>query len=222
MKKTDRKIFIADNQDIARYGIIYILKEESDIPGIEELFSKKEITDSLKENPDAIIILDYSGLDFERIEELMILSERYTLASFLLVSDEFSRDFLKRVIVESGNFSVLTKDCTKDDLLYCLSKMINGDKFIPGNIFSRVVESLKTVTEDEKTVSHLTTSEKMILREIALGKTTKEIADMKNLSFHTINTHRKNIFREIGVNNVKEAIRYAIRAGIIDTAEYTI
>jgi len=50
----------------------------------------------------------------------------------------------------------------------------------------------------------LTQTEKNILKEIALGKTTKEIAAEKNLSFHTINSHRKNIFRKLGVNNVHE------------------
>jgi Response regulator containing a CheY-like receiver domain and an HTH DNA-binding domain len=68
----------------------------------------------------------------------------------------------------------------------------------------------------------LTASEKMILHEISLGKTTKEIAYEKNLSFHTVNSHRKNIFRKLEVNNVHEAIKYAIRAGIFDVAEYYI
>ncbi|MCC8146330.1 MAG: LuxR C-terminal-related transcriptional regulator [Bacteroidales bacterium] len=68
----------------------------------------------------------------------------------------------------------------------------------------------------------LTASEKVVLHEIALGKTTKEIAYEKNLSFHTVNTHRKNIFRKLEINNMHEAIKYAIRAGIIDVAEYNI
>jgi DNA-binding CsgD family transcriptional regulator len=55
-----------------------------------------------------------------------------------------------------------------------------------------------------------------------MGKTTKEIAYEQNLSFHTINTHRKNIFRKLEINNVHEAIKYALRAGIIDLSEYCI
>ena len=53
-------------------------------------------------------------------------------------------------------------------------------------------------------------------------ETRKEIAAEKNLSFHTINSHRKNIFRKLGVNNVHEATKYAMRAGIVDLAEYYI
>jgi DNA-binding NarL/FixJ family response regulator len=68
----------------------------------------------------------------------------------------------------------------------------------------------------------LTASEQLVLHEIAKGKTTKEIAFERNLSFHTINTHRKNIFRKLEVNNVHEAIKYALRTGIIDLTEYYI
>jgi DNA-binding NarL/FixJ family response regulator len=68
----------------------------------------------------------------------------------------------------------------------------------------------------------LTATEKEILHEIALGKMTKQIAWERNLSFHTVNTHRKNIFRKLEINNVHEAIKYALRAGIIDQTEYYI
>ena len=57
---------------------------------------------------------------------------------------------------------------------------------------------------------------------IALGMTTKEIAEKRFSSFHTVNTHRKNIFRKLGVNNVHEATKYALRAGLVDSAEYYI
>ena len=51
---------------------------------------------------------------------------------------------------------------------------------------------------------------------------TKEIAEKRFSSFHTVNTHRKNIFRKLNVNNVHEATKYALRAGLVDTAEYYI
>jgi transcriptional regulator, luxR family len=68
----------------------------------------------------------------------------------------------------------------------------------------------------------LTKTETEILKEIALGATTREIAEKRFSSFHTVNTHRKNIFRKLGVNNVHEAIRYAMRSGLVDAAEYYI
>lgn len=69
---------------------------------------------------------------------------------------------------------------------------------------------------------NLTKTETEILKDIALGMTTKEIAEKRFSSFHTVNTHRKNIFRKLGVNNVHEATKYALRAGLVDSAEYYI
>ena len=67
-----------------------------------------------------------------------------------------------------------------------------------------------------------TPSEKNVLREIALGKTTKEIAIEKHLSFHTVNAHRRNIYRKLGVNSLSEVTRYALQAGLADPVEYYI
>lgn len=81
---------------------------------------------------------------------------------------------------------------------------------------------LLTPTQTTEEENRLTPTETEILRDIALGLTTREIAEKRYSSFHTVNTHRKNIFRKIGVNNVHEATRYALRAGLVDSAEYYI
>ena len=65
-------------------------------------------------------------------------------------------------------------------------------------------------------------TEKEILRAMALGKSEKEIAAERFLSVYTVATHRKRIFRKLEVNNAHEAIRYALRAGIVNTVEYCI
>ena len=75
--------------------------------------------------------------------------------------------------------------------------------------------------EEEERVK-LTKTETEVLKEIALGFTTREIAERRFSSFHTVNTHRKNIFRKLGVNTVHEATKYALRAGLVDAAEYYI
>ena len=68
----------------------------------------------------------------------------------------------------------------------------------------------------------LTPTEKEILSEIVWGKTAKDIAQLRNVSLHTVITHRKNIYRKLDVNNSQEASRYALRAGIVDAVEYYI
>lgn len=64
-------------------------------------------------------------------------------------------------------------------------------------------------------VDLLTKTEAEILRAIAQGKTTKEIADERFSSIHTITTHRKNIFRKLGIHTVHAAIKYALCANLV-------
>ena len=90
-------------------------------------------------------------------------------------------------------------------------------------VCQRMMEVLLTpVQQEPEEKVNLTKTETEILKDIALGMTTKEIAEKRFSSFHTVNTHRKNIFRKLGVNNVHEATKYALRAGLVDSAEYYI
>lgn len=85
-----------------------------------------------------------------------------------------------------------------------------------------MMEVLLAPKQEEQEKINLTKTETEILKDIALGMTTKKIAEKRFSSFHTVNTHRKNIFRKLGVNNVHEATKYALRAGLVDSAEYYI
>ena len=89
-------------------------------------------------------------------------------------------------------------------------------------VCQRMMEVLLTPPQEVEEKVNLTKTETEILKDIALGMTTKEIAEKRFSSFHTVNTHRKNIFRKLGVNNVHEATKYALRAGLVDSAEYYI
>ena len=85
-----------------------------------------------------------------------------------------------------------------------------------------MTEMLLVQEQRSEEQTRLTKTEIEILKDIAMGMTTKEIAEKRISSFHTVNTHRKNIFRKLEVNNVHEATKYALRAGLIDSAEYYI
>ena len=90
-------------------------------------------------------------------------------------------------------------------------------------VCQRMMEVLLTpVQQEPEEKVNLTKTETEILKDIALGMTTKEIAEKRFSSFHTVNTHRKNIFRKLSVNNVHEATKYALRDGLVDSAEYYI
>lgn len=215
-----REFIIADNQDITKAGILFLLEGIKDILSIREVDNKAELVYEIRQKSKSVVILDYTLFDFSGVDELLVLRERFPKVNWLLFSDELSEDFLRRTIINNQSFSVVMKDSSKEEILSALQCSVKGERFICNHVSNLLLNSQLNTPVRESTL--LTNTEQIILKEIALGKTTKEIAAERNLSFHTINSHRKNIFRKLQVNNVHEATKYAMRAGIVDLAEYYI
>lgn len=216
-----QNFILADNQDITKAGLYLFIQNNKLAEHIVEVQCKDELIKSMCNTDDVIVVMDYTLFDFTSAEELLILHERFPKTRWVLFSDELNASFLKTILYGSESFSVVMKDSPKDEIIWALRCASRKERFICNFATSLVLSAGKMQTATTNEYS-LTETEKVILKEIALGKTTKEIAAEKFLSFHTINTHRKNIFRKINVNNVHEATKYAMRAGIIDLAEYCI
>lgn len=218
-----REYIIADNQDISKAGMMFLLSRQKDIADLLEADNKAELIQQLRLHPQAVVILDYTLFDFAGADELIVLQQRFKETDWLLFSDELSIEFLRQILFSSMSFGVIMKDNSKEEILTALQCSSRKQRYICNHVSNLLLSGTPSQTTATSTKDYLLTpTEKNILKEIALGKTTKEIAAEKNLSFHTINSHRKNIFRKLGVNNVHEATKYAMRAGIVDLAEYYI
>ena len=185
-----------------------------------EAADKKELLQLLIRYPEAIVLLDYTLFDLNGAEELIILQARFRKVSWILFSDELSEDFIRRIVFSSEAFNILLKDSSLEEISGGILSAFHSQQFLCSRI--RSLLSDKQVVYEQKVHPILTSTEREVLKAIALGKTTKEIAAERFSSIHTIATHRKNIFRKLEVNNIHEATRYALRSGIIDSAEYYI
>lgn len=219
-----REFIIADNQYITKAGMLFLLSKHKETSLLLEADNKAELIQQLRLHPQAMVILDYTLFDFSSTDELLVLRERFKEVDWLLFSDELSIDFLRQVLFSSMAFGIVLKDSSKEELMTALQCTSRKERFICNHVSNLLLSAnnmpsgIRPSLKDEL----LTPAERNILKEIALGKTTKEIAEEKHLSFHTVNSHRKNIFRKLGVNNVHEATKYAMKAGIVDLVEYYI
>lgn len=211
------RILLADRQDITRAGMIYVLQG---MEGLEWKYTddKAELMLALKKNDDTVVVLDYTSFDINDADELLILQQRFTHTRWLLFSEDLSAELVRVLIASSMQFSILLKECPLSEIKEAIKFCVHGNRFI----CQRMMEVLLAPKHEVEEKVNLTKTETEILKDIALGMTTKEIADKRFSSFHTVNTHRKNIFRKLNVNNVHEATKYALRAGLVDTAEYYI
>ncbi|MCC8174381.1 MAG: response regulator transcription factor, partial [Odoribacter sp.] len=190
---------------------------------IVEVSNKKELINflemTLKNYHNRVVILDYTLFDFYDIGEVLILKERFQNVHWLLFSDEIGETLIKRLVAEN-NFSLVLKNCSIEEIDKALFSALSKEQFICLQVKTFLELSLHAKEVKEKVI--LTPVEIEILKLIGQGKTVKEIAEIRHSSIHTITTHKKNIFRKLEINTVYEAVKYALRAGLADVADYSI
>jgi len=213
-----RNYIIADNQELTRFALESLLqKDEENV--IYRAFDRAGLVELLKEHESAVVLLDYTMFDFADEDQLLIVAERFSLSDWILISDELTPQFIRRVVYSSHQFSVVYKDGPMSEIREALNAVIRHTRYLS----QRALETIITQQQQEDdTPSVLTTTEMEIVKAIAQGKTTKEIAAERFSSIHTVTTHRKNIFRKLGINTAHEAVKYALRAGLIDPSEFYI
>ena len=211
------KYIIADNQEITRFAIESLLKQDEQNT-VYRAYDKSSLVAHLKEHEHAVVILDYTLFDFADEDQLLKVSERFALSQWLVISDELTPQFLKRVVYSSHQFSIVFKDGPISELREALHSINRHVRYIS----QRALESIITHQNDDEKPGILTATETEVVKAIAQGKTTKEIAEERFSSIHTITTHRKNIFRKLGVNTAHEVVKYARRAGLVDPSEFYI
>jgi DNA-binding NarL/FixJ family response regulator len=213
-----RNYIIADNQELTRFALENILQKDEET-AVFRAFDKAGLVALLKEHESAVVLLDYTLFDFADEDQLLIIAERFNLSDWILISDELTPQFMRRVVYSSHQFSVVFKDGPLSEVKDALQAVDRHTRYLS----QRALEAIITQQQEEdKADNLLTQTETEIVKAIAQGKTTKEIAAERFSSIHTVTTHRKNIFRKLGINTAHEAVKYALRAGLVDPSEFYI
>jgi DNA-binding NarL/FixJ family response regulator len=189
---------------------------------IEEATTKAELIRKLEPGTVNLVIIDYILFDFNNINELFYLQQKFTSVNWVFFSAELTEEFVKNLLHNTKNIGFLLKDSYSEEFYTFLKEFLKGNRYICSHISNLLLNTNINLTTANINKKNLTSTEIEILKEISLGRTTKEIAEKRYISVHTVMTHRKNIFRKIEVNSVHEATKYAMRAGIVEMAEYYI
>ena len=213
-----RNYIIADNQELTRFALESLLQKDEDNI-IYRAFDRAGLVALLKDHESAVVLLDYTLFDFADEDQLLIIAERFSLSDWILISDELTPQFIRRVVYSSHQFSVIFKDGPLSEVREALNAVARHTRYLSQRALEIVITQQQ---EEDKSENILTQTETEIVKAIAQGKTTKEIAAERFSSIHTVTTHRKNIFRKLGINTAHEAVKYALRAGLIDPSEFYI
>lgn len=220
MSDSLNKIVIADSQFLVVETLKTLLEQDGrfSLGGIVQ--SKYELNKMLRESNFNLLITDINLIDYDGIADLYKLKQDFPKLSFLILTNSISKaEFTE--LNKIGIRNIIYKTADRGEVLAAVDAALKGKKYYGDEILDLLLELGETKPLMEEG-TQLTSSEIEIVRLIAEGMTTKEIAEKKCISFHTVNTHRKNIFRKLNVSNASELIIHAIKSGWIDNIEYFI
>jgi len=205
------KLQILSNEGLVYAAMRYII---NDIDNISLLGLSKSIESTEISNAD-IILLDIDstiGVSPEKIDSLLA---KYPTLKFILISEAIDK---QKVIeyLNTGPKGFVTKKCSEHEIRNTLISVSLNQKFYCNKVLDILMEHKLHPQDKILSLGLLTERELQVVKMIAKGMSTYEIADSLNLSHHTINTHRKNILKKWQISSPVELVLKAIELGIID------
>lgn len=208
------RILLADSQFLSRKGLAVILKQYTDFEVVAEAVSAAELLEKTALFQPDLIILDYSGIQFNLDAIKRVRSEHPDL-SILAITDFQPNSSISKAL-EAGVTSHLLKDCEEEEILEAIYKTMEGQRFLCGKIAGPLADEQKLGVDAYSCEGlNISDREAEIIKLIAEGLSNKEVADKLFLSTHTVTTHRKNIMNKLGVNNTAGLVLFAVRENLI-------
>jgi DNA-binding NarL/FixJ family response regulator len=220
MRNLANKILIADTQFLVVEALKALLASDERFSIIEIVSSQIELNKVLDSESCQLLITDFALIGFESMNDLQKIKQKFPDLAVLVLTNSINKaEFTE--LSKIGIKNIIYKTADRDEIFAAVDAALKGKKYFAEEILDMILEQGESKPLVEESVL-LTSSEIEIVRLIAIGRTTKEIAQDKCISFHTVNTHRKNIFRKLDVSNASELIMHAIKSGWIDNIEYYI
>jgi DNA-binding NarL/FixJ family response regulator len=211
--KNKVKVILADDHPIFMSGLQQIIEEDENIEIAGIAMNGEKALEIIYELKPDIAILDIDMPKMTGLEVLRSMNETKTKTKVVFLTVYESEDMFDEAM-ELGTNGYVLKDCAVNDIVECIHKVNDGNYYISPTISNFVVtrrERMKKFDNENPTIENLTRAELNILRMIADGLTSKDIADELFISFKTVENHRSNISNKLGLKGAHSLLKFALK-----------
>ncbi|GGY94842.1 response regulator [Streptomyces poonensis] len=211
------RILLADDHTLVRRGVRLILDREPDLEVVAEAGDGAEAIEAARGRDIDLAVLDIAmprltGLQATR--ELIALKPGLRI---LMLTMHDNEQYLFQALKAGACGYVLKSVADRDLIAACRAAMRDEPFLYPGAITALIRNYLDRVRHGEENADHLLTPrEEEVLKLVAEGHSSKEIADILFISVKTVHRHRANLLQKLGLHDRLQLTRYAIRAGLIE------
>lgn len=209
------RVVLADDHALVRAGIRSLLGAMANVEVVGEASSGEEaLALAERERPD-VVLMDIAMKGITGLEAAARMREQHPAVRVVILSMHSGEEYVLQAL-RAGAVGYLLKDAATGELELALRTVIRGESWLSPAVSRQVVEGyVQRVGGDTGAADVLTARQREVLRHVASGKSTKEIAFVLNLSVKTVETHRAQIMERLGIRDVAGLVRYALRTGLI-------
>jgi len=203
------RVVLADDQSLIRHGVRLLLEQETDVELIAETGDLPLAARRVESEHPSVLVLDLGEPGDSSLEAIGRLRERAPDTQIVVMASEESPVFAQRALA-AGALGYVDKELAASELPIAVRAAALGEQ----HVTPRVAQGVQALSRSSSE-NRLTPREVEVLRLIALGHTSVEIARKLHLSPRTVETHRAHIHRKLAMATRAELVRYALRRGLI-------
>jgi len=210
------RVLVVDDHTIVRDGICALLALAGDIEVAGEAANGSEALKMVKELSPDVVLMDISMPIIGGLEATRRIYKEFPRTKVLVLTQYDDKEYVFPV-VEAGASGFISKAAASSELALGIRSVYHGDSYLSPSVAKLLVEDYQhgggRASHDP--YEQLTDRERDVLKLVAEGYTTQEIADMLVVSIKTVEGHKTNLMAKLGIRNRIELVKYALRKGII-------
>lgn len=214
------RIVLGEDHQIVRQGLRALLEEEEDIQVIGEAGDGLEVLDLVEQLEPDILVVDLMMPGLHGLEITRQVRKRSRRTLVVVLSMHADESYVIAAL-KNGASGYVLKDSSASDLVMALHEVSDGRRFLSSPLSDRAIEVyMKTSDDGEEDIYEcLTNREREILQLAVEGHSNRTIGERLSISPRTVETHRANLMRKLGLKTQTNLIRFALRRGFLPLEE---
>lgn len=209
------KVLIADDHRVLLDGLVSVLQSEKKITVAATAENGETVLQLLYENDYDVCLLDISMPGIDGIDLTRWIQQHKPHVKVIILTTHDETEIIAE-LVKLGAAGYLFKSCTRTQLVEAIEKVYAGKTCFNDAVYDVIIKGFTASHKLSPQEIQLTVREKEIVQLLAQEYTNEKIATTLNISYRTVETHRKNIMQKTGAGNLAGLIRYAYSKGIIN------
>jgi DNA-binding NarL/FixJ family response regulator len=214
------KVLVVDDHEVVRQGIRMVLETDPDLQVVGEAASGEDAIERVRELKPNVVVMDIGMPGLSGFEATRRIRQSHPDVQVLALTVHDSEAYVFQML-QAGATGYIVKRAPAADVIQAVKRAYRGEAVLHPSVAKLLIRDYLSRVEKGEEASYDTLSEREreILKLIAEGRTNREIADMLFLSVKTVQAHRANLMRKLGMPDRTELVKYAIRKGIIGLDE---